>query len=134
MVQIRPSNIIMGGSLVPSMETARRTVHRDALSADKTLTVRAPRICAHTAYPPCYIFAINLYLISPLHFLNHIYFFQKEMSLKRFSLSTKINTLLISRNVRCNSSTLSKAQKFDFTRHVSFSEIPGTGFFIPSQR
>ncbi len=28
---------------MPSMETARRTVDRDALPADKTLTVRAPR-------------------------------------------------------------------------------------------
>ncbi len=83
---------------------------------------------------PCYILALNLYLISPLHFLNHNYFFQQEISLKRFSLYTKINTLLISRNVLCNLSTLSKAQKLDFMRHVSFSEIPGTGFFNQSQR
>ncbi len=27
-----------------SMKTARRTVHRDALPVDKTLTVRAPRL------------------------------------------------------------------------------------------
>ncbi len=29
---------------MPSMETARRTVHRDALPVDKTLTVWAPRL------------------------------------------------------------------------------------------
>ncbi len=29
---------------MPSMETARRTEHRDALLVDKTLTVRAPRL------------------------------------------------------------------------------------------
>ncbi len=40
----RPLNIIKGGSLVPSMETVRRTVRRDALPVDKTLTVRAPRL------------------------------------------------------------------------------------------
>ncbi len=40
----RPLNIIKGGSLVPSMETTRRTVHRDALPVGKTLTVRAPRL------------------------------------------------------------------------------------------
>ncbi len=40
----RPLNIIKGGSLVTSMKTARRTVHRDALPVDKTLTVRAPRL------------------------------------------------------------------------------------------
>ncbi len=29
---------------MPSVETARRTVHHDALLVDKTLTVRAPRL------------------------------------------------------------------------------------------
>ncbi len=57
--------------------------------------------------------------------------FSERDIIKRFSLYTKINTLLISRNVRCNSSTLSKAQKFDFMRHASFSEIPDTGILIP---
>ncbi len=32
------------GSIVPSMKTARRTVHRAALAVDTTLTIRAQRL------------------------------------------------------------------------------------------